>query len=192
MKPKVLIFSAPSGSGKTTIVNHLLSNPKFNLSFSISACTRKPRGVEEHGKHYYFLSAEEFKQKIANDEFLEWEEVYANTFYGSLKSEVDRLTKLGKVVVFDVDVKGGINIKNLYGENALSVFIMPPSIEELEQRLIKRSTDQPEVIKTRIEKAKYEMSFAKEFDIILTNNELQTALIEAEKIVEKFLQGKSL
>ncbi|MCK9255817.1 MAG: guanylate kinase [Bacteroidales bacterium] len=187
MKAKVLIFSAPSGSGKTTIVNHLLAKDNLNLSFSISACTRQVRGAEEHGKDYYFLSVEEFKQKIKNNEFLEWEEVYEGKFYGSLKSEVERLSKLGKTVIFDLDVKGGINIKNFYGDNALSVFIMPPSIEELEKRLINRSTDKLEVIKTRIEKAKYEMSFAKKFDVILINDDLQKALREAEIIVGKFL-----
>lgn len=187
MEPKVLIFSAPSGAGKTTIVRHLLDNCNFNLSFSVSACTRSARGNEAHGKDYYFLSGDEFKSKIANNDFLEWEEVYQDNYYGSLKSEVERLTKLGKIVVFDVDVKGGINIKKFYGKNALSIFIMPPHIDELERRLINRSTDKPEVIKTRIEKAKFEISFANQFDVIIVNDNIDDALTQAETYVRNFL-----
>ena len=187
MEPKVLIFSAPSGAGKTTIVRHLLDNCSFNLSFSVSACTRAARGSEVHGKDYYFLSEEEFRAKIENNEFLEWEEVYPGNYYGSLKSEVDRLTKLGKAVVFDVDVKGGINIKKFYGENALSIFIMPPHIDELERRLINRSTDKPEVIQTSIEKARFEINFASHFDVIVVNDNIDDALSNAEKYVYNFL-----
>jgi guanylate kinase len=187
MAPKVLIFSAPSGAGKTTIVQHLLKNCNVNLSFSISACTRPIRGNEVNGKDYYFLSVDEFRAKIDNGEFLEWEEVYPGSYYGSLKSEVERLSDLGKVVVFDVDVKGGINIKKFYGDNALSVFVMPPDVIELERRLILRSTDKPEVIKTRIEKARFEISFANQFDLVLINDKLETALAEAEAVVGGFL-----
>lgn len=190
MAPKVLIFSAPSGAGKTTIVQHLLKNCNFNLSFSVSACTRAIRGSEVHGKDYYFLSVEDFIEKIKAEEFLEWEEVYPGSYYGSLKSEVDRLGAEGKVVVFDVDVKGGINIKKFYKENALSVFIMPPDIGELERRLINRSTDKPEVIKTRVEKAKFEINFANQFDVVIVNDNLEDALAEAEELVGGFLMGK--
>lgn len=188
MNNKVLIFSAPSGAGKTTIVQHLLETKEFNLSFSISACSRQKRQNEVHGKDYYFLSVEEFKEKIKNNEFLEWEEVYKDSFYGSLKSEVKRLSAEGKTVVFDVDVKGGLNIKKHYKKNALAVFVMPPNIEELEKRLIARSTDNPAAIKTRIEKAKYELGFANQFDLIIINNELNNALLEAENIVRNFLK----
>ncbi|MCF0207409.1 MAG: guanylate kinase [Bacteroidales bacterium] len=187
MEPKVVIFSAPSGAGKTTIVKHLLAMPKFNLSFSISACSRKMRNGEVNGRDYYFLSAEEFRKKISNEEFLEWEEVYTDHFYGSLKSEVERLSAAGKVVVFDVDVKGGMNIKKFYGSNALSVFVKPPSVEVLEQRLRDRSTDSEEAIKTRIDKALYEISFAENFDHILVNDKLEDTFREAEELLSKFL-----
>lgn len=188
MKPKILIFSAPSGAGKTTIVHHLLDIKELNLCFSVSACSRAKRENELDGKDYYFISVEDFKRKIAGDEFLEWEEVYENNFYGSLKSEVDRLTALGKNVVFDVDVKGGINIKKYYKENAMSVFVMPPSIEGLEKRLVNRSTDKPEAIKMRVEKAKYEMTFADQFDVIIVNDNLEKSLAEAETIVREFIK----
>jgi guanylate kinase len=188
MNPKVLIFSAPSGAGKTTIVRHLLGIEEFNLSFSVSACSRNKRENEIHGKDYYFLSVEEFQSKIKNDEFLEWEEVYENNYYGSLKSEVDRLCSMGKNVVFDVDVKGGINIKNFYGVNALSVFVMPPDINELEKRLVNRCTDKPEAIKMRVEKAKSELDYADQFDIILINDSLDTALEYAERSVREFIK----
>ncbi|MDD3860383.1 MAG: guanylate kinase [Bacteroidales bacterium] len=188
MNTKVLIFSAPSGAGKTTIVQHLLGIKEFNMSFSVSACSRQKRQNEVHGRDYYFLSVEKFKEKINNNEFLEWEEVYTDHFYGSLISEVERLSAEGKNVVFDVDVKGGLNIKKHYKENALAVFVMPPTIEELEKRLIARSTDNSEAIKTRIEKAKYEISFANQFDVVIINNELNTALSEAENIVRDFLK----
>ncbi len=188
MEPKVLIFSAPSGAGKTTVVKHLLAMPEFNLSFSVSACSRKKREGEVHGKDYYFLSADEFRAKIRNDEFLEWEEVYADNYYGSLKSEVERLAALGKTVVFDVDVKGGINIKKFYGKNALAIFVKPPSLEILEKRLRDRSTDSDEAIKTRIDKAEYEISFAEQFDVILVNDKLEETYANAEKLLADFLK----
>lgn len=188
MEPKVLIFSAPSGAGKTTVVKHLLAMQELNLSFSVSACSRKMRVGEVDGKDYYFLSADEFRAKIKDEEFLEWEEVYADHFYGSLKSEVTRLTQAGKTVVFDVDVKGGLNIKKYYGDNALAIFVSPPSIEVLEQRLRDRSTDSQEAIRTRIDKAAYEMSFANQFDIILVNDKLEDTFMQAEKIIKAFLE----
>ena len=188
MKPKVVIFSAPSGAGKTTEVKHLLAMPEFNLSFSISACSRKKREGEVDGKDYYFLSADEFRKKIENNDFLEWEEVYADHFYGSLKSEVDRLTAAGKNVVFDVDVKGGLNIKKYYGENALAVFVMPPSVEVLEKRLRDRSTDSEEAIRTRIDKAVYELSFSDKFDVVLVNDKLDETFAKAEKLIGDFLK----
>lgn len=188
MNPKILIFSAPSGAGKTTIVHHLLCDSNFNLEFSISVCSRAMRKNETHAKDYYFLSVSDFKKKIANNEFLEWEEVYKDSFYGSLKSEVERLTSNEKNVIFDVDVVGGINIKKYYKENALSIFVMPPSIEELENRLKTRSTDNDEAIKIRVEKAKLEMSYADKFDIILVNDKLEDTLKEAKNIISDFLK----
>jgi len=188
MEPKVVIFSAPSGAGKTTVVKHLLAMPEFNLSFSISACSRKKRENEVDGKDYYFLSADEFRKKIENNDFLEWEEVYADHFYGSLKSEVDRLTANGRNVVFDVDVKGGLNIKKYYGKNALAVFVMPPSVEVLEKRLRDRSTDSDEAIRTRVDKAVYELSFSDKFDVVLVNDKLDETFAKAEKLIGDFLK----
>lgn len=186
---KVIIFSAPSGAGKTTIVKHILPIKDFNLSFSISATSRPRRQTETHAKDYYFLSTDDFRCKIDNNEFLEWEEVYAGCYYGSLKSEVDRLASEGKNVVFDVDVIGGINIKKYYKEKALSIFVKPPSIEELEKRLMLRSTDNIDSIKQRIEKAKYEMSFADQFDVIIVNDDLTKALEQSENIIYQFLKS---
>lgn len=186
-KGKLIIFSAPSGAGKTTIVKHLLKQ-NAALEFSISATSRAPRISETNGVDYYFLSEEEFRSKINNNEFLEWEEVYPGTYYGTLISEVERIRDKGKHVVFDVDVVGGTNIKKFYGEDALAVFIQPPSVEELKLRLIRRSTDSPEIIRKRVEKAAYEMAFSSNFDVILVNNDLQQALSEAEKIVKAFTQ----
>ena len=186
MKGKLIIFSAPSGSGKTTIVKHLLSQ-NFNLEFSISATSRAPRGSEKNGKDYYFISAEDFRNKIEKNEFLEWEEVYKDKYYGTLKTEVERIRNKGKNVVFDVDVVGGCNIKNYYGDDALSIFVQPPSIEILKKRLIDRSTDLPEVIATRVEKAEYELTFASKFDVILINDKLEDAFKEAEDILSRFL-----
>lgn len=186
MKGKLFIFSAPSGSGKTTIVKHLLSTNQ-NLSFSVSATSRPPRGNEKNGIDYHFLSPEEFKQRIENKEFLEWEEVYTGIYYGTLTSEVEKLRNLGQHVIFDVDVIGGCNIKKHYGEKALAVFVKPPSVDELRKRLVFRSTDSKEVIESRIAKAEYELSFETKFDIVLINENLDEALKRAEKIVQEFL-----
>lgn len=184
---KLVIFSAPSGAGKTTIVRHLMSLD-LNFGFSVSATTRKPRGTEQHGKDYYFLTIEEFKNKINHDEFLEWEEVYPGCFYGTLKSEVERICKNGQNILFDVDVVGGSNIKKFYGAKALAVFIQPPSIKELENRLLSRSTDSLEVIKQRIAKAERELTYVNHFDIIIINDKLEVALREAEVKVRQFLE----
>lgn len=185
---KLVIFSAPSGSGKSTIVNFLMQeHPELRLAFSISCTSRAPRGTERHGVEYFFLSPEAFKAKIANDEFLEYEEVYPNRFYGTLKSQVENQCKAGQNVVFDVDVKGGCNIKKFYGDRALSVFIQPPSVEELRRRLVGRGTDTPEVIEQRLAKAEYELTFADQFDRIIINDDLATAQAEALKIVSDFL-----
>ncbi len=187
-KGKLIIFSAPSGAGKTTIVKHLL-DCKFNLEFSISATSREKRHTETYGKDYYFLSEEEFKEKIKNDEFLEWEEVYQGTCYGTLKSEVERIRHKGNNVIFDVDVVGGLNIKKYYGDQALAIFVMPPSVEELKNRLKNRSTETEEKIKTRIAKAEYELGFATQFDVILVNDNLENAFDEAEKLLSDFLSN---
>ena len=188
MKGKVLIVSAPSGSGKSTIVNFLMKeHPEFRLAFSVSATSRPPRGQEQDGVDYYFLSAEEFKRHIEADDFLEYEEVYEGRFYGTLKSQVEEKLAAGKNVVFDVDVKGGINIKKYYGEAALSVFIQPPSVEALRERLIGRNTDEMGQIEQRLAKAEYEMSFASQFDRILVNDNLEVAKQEAVALLNDFL-----
>jgi guanylate kinase len=186
MKGKLIIFSAPSGAGKTTIVRHLLEK-NLNLEFSVSATSRAPRYNETHGKDYYFLSTEEFKKKITKGEFLEWEEVYDRTYYGTLKSEVDRIRDLGKNVIFDVDVEGGLNIKKFYADEALAIFVQPPSVDELRIRLQNRSTETEEKIQMRIAKAEHELSFAKQFDVLITNNDLQQACRKAEELIRKFL-----
>lgn len=183
---KLVIFSAPSGAGKTTIVRHLLSLG-LNFGFSVSATTRKPRGNEQNGKDYHFLSVEDFKNKIAQNEFLEWEEVYPGCFYGTLKSEVERMCKNGQNVLFDVDVVGGSTIKKIYGAKALAVFIQPPSIKDLELRLLERSTDSLEGIRKRVEKAEHEIGYADLFDLIIVNDKLEDALLEAEEQVKAFL-----
>jgi guanylate kinase len=188
VKGKLVVFSAPSGSGKTTIVKHLLGLEKLNLEFSISAASRSPRGEEVHGKDYYFLSLEEFKNKISGDEFLEWEEVYRDNFYGTLKSEVARIWEKGKHVIFDIDVVGGLDIKRIYPERTLSVFVKPPSVEELKNRLKKRSTETEEKINMRLAKANVELATAPQFDFIIENDELNVALKEAENLVAGFLQ----
>jgi len=187
MKGKLIIFSAPSGAGKTTIVKHLLAE-NFGLEFSISATSRAKRHTETDGRDYYFLTPEEFQKKVESGEFLEWEEVYAGTCYGTLKSEVERIRNKGKNVIFDVDVVGGLNIKKFYGNEALAVFVQPPSVEELRNRLTGRSTDAPEVIEKRLQKAQFELSFAPKFDVVLINDKLEQALADAEKIVGKFLR----
>lgn len=183
---KVIIFSAPSGAGKSTIVNHLL-HEDLGLEFSISATSRAPRGKEKHGKEYYFFSQEEFQKRIDAGEFLEWEEVYPGCFYGTLKCELERIWAKGHTVVFDVDVVGGVNIKKTFGKDALSVFIEAPSIEELRRRLVGRATDDPEKIEQRVAKAEYEMGFAGQFDTIVVNDDLNTALADAERKVRAFL-----
>jgi len=184
---KLIIISAPSGAGKSTILNYLLSRD-LNLHFSISATSRSPRGNEKNGSEYYFLSEKEFREKIEKNEFLEYEEVYENCYYGTLKSEVESILNRGNNVIFDVDVVGGCNIKEYYKERALSVFIQPPSIEELEKRLIMRGTDSPEAIKKRIEKANEELKFAHRFDKIIINDDLEKAKTEALLTIHNFLE----
>lgn len=186
---KLIIFSAPSGSGKSTIVQHLLSLEKLNLAFSISATSRAPRVKEQHGKEYYFLSIDEFKERIALGDFLEWEEVYAGNFYGTLKTEVERLWSLGKAVVFDIDVVGGLRIKEQFPDQSLAIFVKPPSIEELEKRLRNRQTESEDKIKMRLDKASQELAQAEKFDVIIENDDLQKALQEAENVVSNFLKS---
>ncbi|MBP1637765.1 MAG: guanylate kinase [Bacteroidetes bacterium] len=189
MNGKLIIFSAPSGSGKTTLVNRLL-NKKIGLEFSISATSRKPRGTEQNGHEYYFLSVEEFKEKIEKKEFVEYEEVYPGCYYGTLRSEIERISAKGNNAVFDIDVKGGINLKNQFGEQALSIFVAPPSVETLRQRLINRGTDSEEMIEKRVGKAQYEMSFASQFDIVIVNDILEIAEKETEKAIRNFISKK--
>ncbi len=187
MQGKLIIFSAPSGAGKTTIVQHLLSiNPM--LEFSVSACSRAMRKDETHGVDYYFLSVDEFKKKIDNNEFIEWEEVYKDHFYGTLKSELERIWKKGKHIIFDMDVVGGLNLKKQFGNDALAIFVMPPSIEHLEKRLKTRETETPESIARRIGKAENELKTATQFDKIILNDTLEHAFAEAEKVVSEFLK----
>lgn len=189
MKGKMLIVSAPSGSGKSTIVQWLMQeHPELKLYFSISCTSRPPRGSEQNGVEYFFLTAEDFRQRIKNNEFLEYEEVYENRFYGTLKQQVENQREQGQNVVFDVDVKGGINIKKYYGDEALSLFIQPPSVEELRRRLEGRATDTPEAIAERLAKAEYEMTFASQFDHIIVNDDLETAKQETLRIVKAFLE----
>ncbi len=187
MSNKVIIFSAPSGAGKSTIVNHILGI-RNDLEFSISATSRAPRGQEKHGVEYYFFSADEFRQMIAEDKFVEYEEVYAGSFYGTLRSEVERIWAKGHAIVFDIDVQGGVNLKRIFGEQALSVFIQAPSVEILRERLVGRGTDTQEAIDRRVAKAASEMEFAAgKFDHVLVNDNLEAAKAEAEEIVERFL-----
>ena len=189
---RLIIFSAPSGSGKSTIVNWLMQeHPELNLCFSVSCTSRAPRGTEQNGVEYFFLSPEEFKSKIENNEFLEYEEVYENRFYGTLKSQVEKQLNAGQNVIFDVDVKGGVNIKQFYGHDALSVFIQPPSIDELRKRLTGRATDSQEAIETRLAKASYELTFAKQFDTVIINDDLETAQNETLNVITRFLHANS-
>ena len=187
---KLLIVSAPSGSGKSTIVNYLMNeHPEFRLAFSVSATSRPPRGNEQDGVDYYFLSPEEFRSHINADDFLEFEEVYENRFYGTLKNQVEEKLAAGMNVVFDVDVKGGINIKHYYGDKALSIFIQPPSVEVLRERLLRRATDEMAQIEQRLAKAEYEMSFAPQFDRIIVNDNLESAKQEAVRMLNEFLHS---
>lgn len=186
-KGKAIIFCAPSGAGKTTIVRHLLKQ-NFNLLFSVSACSRKKRPGERDGVDYYFLSVDEFKKKIDQGDFIEWEEVYKDNFYGTLKSEIDRIWNLNRSVIFDVDVEGGLNLKKYFGENALAIFVKPPSVQHLVDRLKSRDTETDESIARRIGKAEKELSYADKFDVILLNDSLENAFSQAEKLVADFLQ----
>ena len=188
MENKVIIFSAPSGAGKSTIVNHLLQlHPE--LEFSISATSRAPRGSERHGVEYYFFSADEFRQMIAEDKFVEYEEVYPGSFYGTLRSEVERIWAKDHVIIFDIDVQGGVNLKRIFGEQAFSVFIQAPSVDVLRERLIGRGTDSQEAIEKRVAKAASEMEYAAgKFDYVLVNDDLQTAKAEAEKVIDAFMK----
>ncbi len=186
---KLIIVSAPSGSGKSTIINWLMQHEELHLAFSVSCTSRAPRGNERDGVEYFFLSVEEFKERIERDEFLEYEEVYEGRFYGTLKSQVERQLAVGQNVVFDVDVKGGCSLKKYFGDRALAIFIQPPSVEELRRRLEKRGTDTPEVINDRVAKAEYELTFADRFDKVLVNDDLDTALAEALKMVTEFLEA---
>ncbi|MFC4723057.1 guanylate kinase [Geojedonia litorea] len=187
-KGKLIVFSAPSGSGKTTIVRHLLKQKELNLEFSISATSREKRGNEQDGKDYYFLSFQDFKTKIKNDEFLEWEEVYRDNFYGTLKSEVERIWALGKHVIFDIDVSGGLRIKRKFPEETLAIFVKPPSIDELKIRLKKRQTESADKINMRIAKASAELATAPLFDTVVVNDKLEKALAESYELVSKFLE----
>ena len=186
-KGKLIVFSAPSGAGKTTIVRELLKNKDFKLKFSISATSRKKRETEISGNDYYFISVDEFKQKIADNDFIEWEEVYKNQFYGTLKSEVENIRESGKNVIFDIDVAGGVNIKKQFKEDAITIFVMPPSISELENRLRLRATDSEESIIKRVAKAEKEIAFSDKFDKIIVNDDLQTAIEETKQVLYDFL-----
>jgi guanylate kinase len=187
MGGKLVIISAPSGAGKTTIVKHLLDSG-LNLSFSVSATTRQLRGNEKDGVDYFFISVAEFRKRIGNNEFVEWEEVYKDLLYGTLKSELERIWKAGKNVLFDVDVEGGITLKKKFGTKAIAIFVMPPSVTELENRLVKRGTDTPEKIRVRVEKAEDELKLANQFDTVIVNHQLDKAKEEAFKIVSAFLE----
>lgn len=190
MPGKCLIFSAPSGSGKSTIVNSILEHPELKMVFSISATSRNPRGHEHDGIEYFFLTTDEFKKRIANNEFLEYEEVYSGCFYGTLKDQVENRLQEGYNVVFDVDVVGGCHIKKYFGDRALSIFVQPPSIEELRKRLINRGTDSPEMIEKRIAKAEKELEYASRFDVVIINDDLSKAKDSALSIIKKFLDVK--
>jgi guanylate kinase len=187
MPGKLIILSGPSGAGKSTIAKYLLNKPEYNLSFSVSACSRKKREGETEGADYYFMTVDSFKSKIEENEFLEWEEVYPSMYYGTLKSEVEKLRSMGKNVLFDVDVMGGINIKRKYKEEAISIFIKPPSLEILEERLLSRKTETPEHISKRVRKAKMELAYANKFDHLIVNEKLEEAMKEADRLAGQLL-----
>ena len=186
-KGKIIIFSAPSGSGKSTIINRLRQDENLHLGFSISATSRAPRGKEENGREYYFISHEEFLKRVKNEEFIEWEEVYPGTCYGTLFSEVERVTGTGNNLILDIDVKGGVNVKRIFGPEAISIFIMPPGLEELESRLRGRATDSEEMITKRLAKAEYELSFASQYDAIVINDNLDKAVEETKSLIKDFI-----
>lgn len=186
---KVIIFSAPSGSGKSTVVNHLLKKYPF-LEFSVSATSRAPRGQEQNGKEYFFFSTEEFERLISEDAFVEYEEVYKGSYYGTLKSEIERIWAKGHTILFDIDVKGGVNIKRIFGDAALAVFVKAPSVEELRSRLVGRGTDTPEAIEKRVAKAEEELTYEKYFDVVLVNDDLSTSLAQAEGLIDSFVLNK--
>ena len=186
---KVIIFSAPSGSGKSTVVNHLLKKYPF-LEFSISATSRAPRGQEQNGKEYFFFSTEEFERLISEDAFVEYEEVYKGSYYGTLKSEIERIWAKGHTILFDIDVKGGVNIKKIFGDAALAVFVKAPSVEELRSRLVGRGTDTPEAIEKRVAKAEEELTYEKYFDVVLVNDDLSTSLAQAAGLIDSFVLNK--
>jgi len=187
---KLIIISAPSGTGKSTIINAIIDDERLKLEFSVSATTRSPREGEQHGVNYYFLTVEDFKQRIANDEFAEFEEVYAGRYYGTLKSEIERINAKGKNVILDLDVMGGINVKKLYGDHARSIFIKPPSVDTLRERLIARATDSMEEINKRISKAEFEISKSPEFDKLVVNDVLETAVEEVRTLILDFVEPK--
>lgn len=182
-KGKIIVLSAPSGTGKSSIIKKLMDYPELNLGFSVSATCRAPRGSERHGVDYYFISHEEFMRRVGNGEFVEWEEVYAGTCYGTLRSEVERVVDAGKNIIMDIDVKGGLNVKKIFGDQALTIFILPPSKEELERRLRGRATDTEEVIRKRLDKADYELSFAPQFDLRIVNDNLDHAVAEVREAI---------
>lgn len=186
---KIIIFSAPSGSGKSTIVNHLLKKYPI-LEFSISATSRSPRGEEKHGKEYFFFSTEEFEKLISEDAFVEYEEVYKGSYYGTLKSEIERIWSKGHTILFDIDVKGGVNLKRIFGDAALAVFVKPPSVEELRKRLVGRGTDTPEAIEKRVAKAEEELTYEQYFDVVLVNDILSESLAKAEGLIDSFVLNK--
>jgi guanylate kinase len=192
MTGKCVIFSAPSGAGKTTIVKQLLEKPELKLEFSISATTREPREEEIHGKDYYFLTLDDFKNKIDQNALIEYEEVYENSFYGTLKAELERIWEKGNHVAFDIDVNGGLNLKKLFGEKALAIFVMPPSLQILEHRLRGRETDSEDQIKKRLKKAEYELSFAPKFDFQIVNDKLDDSVNEAYQLIKKFMDDDAL
>ena len=191
MEAKVIILSAPSGSGKTTIAEEILNDPSLMCMFSVSAASRNPRPHEIHGKHYYFLSPSEFRNHIKDNKFVEWEEVYTDQYYGTLCSEVDRIWQMGYNILFDVDVKGGVKLKNIFGHKAISIFIMPPSVQELEKRLRNRQTESEESLLKRIQRSEEELKFASQFDVVVVNDILQTAIEEVKSHISHFLSNDS-